>query len=102
NFAEMVYPAIESPWTNLFDSAKERDVWQYMKTVLDVRDAQLNMRMVTGDRIVPVASAYTIGYRIVRAFLEQNPDTGVLEWTDMAPGELLERSGYGKSFGNEF
>ncbi|MBD3291101.1 hypothetical protein GF337_19995, partial [candidate division KSB1 bacterium] len=47
NFAEMVYPAIESPWTNLFDSAKERDVWQYMKTVLDVRDAQLNMRMVT-------------------------------------------------------
>lgn len=54
-----------------------------MKNDLQRRDAQLNLRMVTGDGDMPFASAYTIGYRIVQEFLKNNPQTTVLEWTDL-------------------
>jgi len=44
-----------------------------MSKFLDSRDAELNMRMVVGDKDIPFASAYTIGYRIMQEFLKNNP-----------------------------
>jgi uncharacterized protein YjaZ len=66
-----VYPEIESPWTNIFGLEKEKEVWHAMKNVLNSRDAELNMRMVVGDKDIPFASAYTIGYRIMQEFLRR-------------------------------
>jgi len=49
------------------------NIEQGMSKFLDSRDAELNMRMVVGDKDIPFASAYTIGYRIMQEFLKNNP-----------------------------
>jgi len=41
------------------------------KLVLNSRDAELNMRMVVGDKDIPFAGAYTIGYRIMQEFFRR-------------------------------
>jgi uncharacterized protein YjaZ len=98
SFADLLYPDLESPWTNVFSLEKERSVWHHMKHVLHRRDAQLNMNMIIGDKDIPFASAYTIGYRIMQEFLKNNPDVTLLEWTDMEAEEILSKSKYEKKF----
>lgn len=58
----------------------------------------MNMRMVVGDKDIPFASAYTIGYRIVQEFLKNNPDITLLEWTDLEAEEILAKSKYQERF----
>ena len=43
---------------------------------------------------IPYGSGYTIGYGIVKAFKENNPDYSDLEIIDMLPEKILKLSGY--------
>jgi uncharacterized protein YjaZ len=54
--------------------------------------------MVVGDKDIPFASAYTIGYRIMQEFLNNNPSMTLLEWTDLEAEEILLKSKYGEKF----
>jgi len=47
------------------------NIEQGMSKFLDSRDAELNMRMVVGDKDIPFAGAYTIGYRIMQEFFRR-------------------------------
>jgi uncharacterized protein YjaZ len=98
SFANLVYPKIKSPWTNIFGAEKEQRVWHFMKDVLHSRNEQLNMKMVVGDGDIPFASAYTIGYRIMQEFLKNNSHVTLLEWTDMEAEEILLKSKYEEKF----
>ena len=94
SFSNLVYPNIESPWTNIFGRKKEQNIWHNIKNDLHNRDEYLNMKMAVGDKDIPFASAYTIGYRIMQEFLNNNPGMTILEWTDMAATEILLKSKY--------
>lgn len=94
SFANMIYPNIESPWTDLFGLDKEQSVWYHIKSDLHRREEKLNMKMAIGDKDIPIASVYTIGYRIMQDFFKNNPDVHLLEWTDMKAEEILSKSKY--------
>jgi len=98
SFAELLYPDIKVPWTNMFGSEKERSVWYEMKYFLKSRNEHVNMRMVVGDNDIPFGSAYTIGYRIMLEFLKNNPEVTLSEWTDMEAEEILLKSKYEEKF----
>jgi uncharacterized protein YjaZ len=98
SFADLLYPDIESPWTNIFGLEKEQSVWQSINNVLHLRDEQLNMKIAVGDKEIPFGSAYTMGYRIMQEFLKNNPEVTLLEWTDMEATEILSKSQYEEKF----
>lgn len=100
SFADLVYPETKSPWTDLLDQDKEYDVWNQIENKLHTRDNRLNLRIVVGDKDIPFASGYTIGYRIMQEFLKNNPGVSLLEWTDMAAGDILLKSRYHDRFHN--
>jgi uncharacterized protein YjaZ len=97
-FADLLYPNIEAPWPDFLDREKEQRVWQHMKHVLYSKDEQLILKMFIGDKEIPFLSVYTMGYRIMQEFLKNNPEISLMEWTDMAPNEILSKSKYEKMF----
>ena len=97
-FAHMLYSDIAAPWPDFLDGDKEYRVWQKMEPFLQSRDEQLILKMFTGDEEIPFLSVYSIGYKIMQEFLKNNPETSLIEWTDMEPDELLSRSKYEKKF----
>ena len=101
-FAEMMYPDIKAPWTNLFGSEKEKSVWYEMKRFLKSRDAQVVGRMSSGDKNIPIGSVYTIGFRIVQEFIKNNPDITMLEWTDVTAEDILANSRYEDRFEGKY
>jgi len=94
SFADLLYPDIDSPWINIFGFEKEQQVWYKIKDVLHRRDGQLNLRIAVGDKDIPFASAYTMGYRIMQAFFKNNPQVTLLDWTNMGAEEILLKSKY--------
>ena len=56
--------------------------------------------MAVGDKDIPFASVYTIGYRIMQVFLKNNPELTIMEWTDMDPEDILFKSKYEDKFHN--
>jgi len=98
SFAELIYPDIKSPWVNMFDFEKEKDVWYFLRDRLNSRDADLLMRTAAGDKNTPFASVYTIGYRIMQDFFKNNPDVTLQEWTDMEAEDIFRKSNYEAKF----
>jgi len=98
SFAELVYPNIKSPWINIIGLEKEQSVWYSIKNALNSRDAELNLKIAVGDKDIPFASAYIIGYRIMQEFLINNPHESIMEWTDIKAEEILLKSKYEEKF----
>jgi len=98
SFAELMYSEIYSPWTDIFDFEKEREVWYLLRDQLDSRDADLLMRTAAGDKNIPFATVYTLGYRIMQEFFRNNPDVPLLEWTDMEAEKIFRLSSYKEKF----
>jgi uncharacterized protein YjaZ len=98
NFADLVYPDIISPWTNVMDLKTEKRVWAAIKKVQNSKAEDVYMRFLMGDKDIPFASTYTIGYRIVKEYLKNNPEVSLLEWTDMDVEEMLFKSKYEEKF----
>ena len=65
------------------DQEKEHSVWLHMKNVLHSKDEQLILKMFIGDNEIPFLSVYSMGYRIMQEFIENNPEVSLLEWTDL-------------------
>ncbi len=98
SFAELIYPDIKAPWTDLFGTEKEKKVWSEMKGFLLSRDEQVMQRMVGGDKNIPLGAVYTIGFRIMQEFIKNNPDILMPEWTDLSAEDILAGSKYEEKF----
>ncbi len=98
SYANLLYPDIKTPWTNLFGTEKEKSVWYEMKGFLKSRDAQVMGRMVGGDKNIPLGSVYTIGFRIMPEFIKNNPGITMPEWTDKTAEDILAGSKYEDRF----
>jgi uncharacterized protein YjaZ len=95
SFARLVYPNIETPWTDALTTEQEAQQWRKMEPQLSITDYGVKQRYIFGDgRSVPLWSGYTIGFHIVQSFLQQNPETTIDEWTGMDANEILTQSGY--------
>jgi len=76
----------------------KKKIWHHIQDKLSLRDSQMNLRMAVGDEVLPFASVYTIGYNIVHDFISNNPQIGLLKWTDMDAEEMYSRSNYNQKF----
>ena len=98
-FADIIYPDIKAPWPDLTREEEYR-VWNYMKPVLYSTDELLIMKMITGNKEIPFLSVYSMGYKIMQDFLENNHQISLTEWTNYKPEEILLKSRYENKFEN--
>lgn len=93
SFAKLLYPNAPAPWTDALTAEQEKSQWRALKPLLASQDYDLHGRVMFGGGY-PVWTGYTIGFNIVQAFLENNPDVPVEAWTTLDAQTILKRSGY--------
>lgn len=95
SFAALVYPEFVIPWRDALTPEQESEQWRKMKSQLTMTDIGMQQRYMFGDgRSIPYWSGYTIGFRIVQSYLQNNPGITIADWTTTDAWEILEQSGY--------
>lgn len=93
SFARLVDPERQPPWTDAFGEADERRAWETLRAHLASTDAPtMQALMFGGVNDVPRWTGYTIGFRLVQAYLKAHPDISVREWTDLSSSEFIKWS----------
>jgi uncharacterized protein YjaZ len=95
SFARLIDPQRLPPWTRALTPPQERAAWRTIQRHLRATSPQLLQGLMFGGAEgVRRWGGYTIGFRIVQAFLQRHPDLSVTQWTRMAADELLARASY--------
>lgn len=95
-FANKLYPNTQVPWLAPLTNDEKIAT---LEKLTDTFDSTLLMEyddflFGNSSANIPKWANYKIGYKIVENFLEQNPDTSVLEWTTMDADELVKQTDY--------
>ena len=94
SFALLLYPEKSFPWIEALTPAEEQDLWRRMEPQLGTTDEAIHSEFLFGGQEIPRWGGYTIGFRIVQAYLRGHPDVPVERWTRLGAHALLEQSGY--------
>ncbi|WP_339149279.1 MULTISPECIES: DUF2268 domain-containing putative Zn-dependent protease [unclassified Sutcliffiella] len=95
-FGKAVYEDYEVPWIEPLSPEATNKVWSFIEENKGSYDME-NVTMLHLGRPssgIPKWSNYRIGYRIMKDFLERNPDVTIEKWTEMRAEEILELSGF--------
>ena len=95
-FARLVYPEVVAPWTVALTTEQEATQWQVIQEQLDGSGGyEFHRRVMFGQgEGVSHWAGYTIGFHIVRSYLETHPGLSPQEWTALEPEVILRDSGY--------
>ncbi|HEX5809984.1 MAG TPA: DUF2268 domain-containing putative Zn-dependent protease [Anaerolineales bacterium] len=95
-FAKLLYPDLHPTWINALTPAEEAEQWEKMQKYLNGNDGPIYERFFFGDKVsgTPSCTAYTIGYRIVQAYLKRYPTQTVFDLMNKEAWEILSDSGY--------
>jgi uncharacterized protein YjaZ len=94
-FARLAYPDRRAPWTDALTPAQEAAVWKAMQPHLQTTSFPVMRSFIFGGNShMPRWAGYTVGFRLVQAFLTRHPDWSVERWTALDGHELLKESGY--------
>ena len=93
-FSRMLFPDTPAPWTQALTPEQEAEQWENMQDHLAEDSYEQRIKFMFGCGTIPLCAGYTIGFHIVRSFLERNPQVTVSEWTAMDAQELLDHSHY--------
>jgi uncharacterized protein YjaZ len=93
--ARLAYPARRAPWTDALTPTQEAAVWKAMQPHLQTTSFPVMRSFIFGGNgHIPRWAGYTVGFRLVQAFLKRHPDWPVERWTALDAHELLTESGY--------
>lgn len=95
-FAKLLYPDLHPIWINALTPAEETEQWAKIQEYLQGNDGTIYERFFFGnqDSGTPSYTAYTIGYRIVQAYLTRHPSETVFDLMHREAQEILSESGY--------
>lgn len=92
-FARFV-TGLKGPWTDALSVNQECSVFNAISPQLHA--AKFSWFELNHSRSgkFPEWAGYTVGYRLVGAYLQTHPHVSVLDWTSLSPSALLKESGY--------
>lgn len=95
--AETVGEKLLAPWVSLYSKQELIPFWIKAKSYLDLKGKMEHDRFLYGDntsRGFPKWFGYSVGYLIVKAYLEKNKDISMKELLKIETAEILAKSGF--------
>lgn len=95
-FASIVYPDTKAFWKEPLSNDEETNVLEELRVHGESRDFIIYDKLVYGNsrKDIPKFSNYKIGYQITESFIENNPNSTIIEWTKLGSDEIIRRSKY--------
>lgn len=95
SFANIAFPEVKSRLSDDLSRDEELKVWTEIKDKLSSVDGSFIGPILNGTKEgLPEFAGYRLGNKIVKQFIEKNPNTSIHQWTDMKPNELFGKSQY--------
>jgi uncharacterized protein YjaZ len=96
SFARRLYPNIEPPWIHALEPGQETRLWKRLTPWLDNPDQDLLAKIMFGDEELelPQWAGYTLGYRIIQAYLRSHPGGNPADLLEKDAHDILTESGY--------
>lgn len=94
-FALSLHPHMRPPWLDALSPEVEARLWPRFRRRLGVGDTAEIRRFLFGDGDrVPVWAGYTLGYRIVRAYLQRYPRASPADLVALSARAIYEAGGF--------
>ena len=96
SFASILYPETKVIWIEPLSNDEEAKVLEELSINGESMDFIIYDKLVYGNsrKDIPRFSNYKIGYQITESFIENNPDSSILEWTKMDAKKIIRGSKY--------
>ena len=95
-FAMDLHPDLQVSWTRALTPDVETRIWPKVRRRVGVSDPTEVRRVLFGDNDrIPQWTGYTIGYRMVRGYLDEHPGTRPATLVGLSASTIFEASNYG-------
>lgn len=94
-FEKLVYP--EHEVREIYEDY-DQELWQQIKPDLHKFSLKRSMEIMSGGGELPRYYGYSEGYKMVRAYLDANPELTPAEWTAVSSEEIVEKGQYFKHY----
>ncbi len=95
-FAEIIYPEVNTAWTEPMSEDSEKLVLDILKQNIDSRNISLYYELFNGnqDKGIPLWANYKIGLKFTQSYIKNNPEVPMKEWTNHSGKQIVEGSHY--------
>lgn len=96
SFASILYPETKVIWIEPLSNDEEVKVLEALSINGESMDFIIYDKLVNGNsrKDIPRFSNYKIGYQITESFIENNPDSSIIEWTKLDANKIIRGSKY--------
>ncbi|MDY8136976.1 DUF2268 domain-containing protein [Aquimarina sp. 2201CG5-10] len=93
-FAKLLYPKIETPWTEALTEEKRQELWQKIQPHLENQDFSFQAEVIFGSYRFPMWGGYCLGYDIVQSSLSKDNSSTPETWINFPSEQILNSSTY--------
>ena len=90
-FEKTVYPNLESTPVDL---DYDKELWSKIEPDLYKQDLNRSLEIIIGGKDLPPLYGYSEGYKMIKSYLELNPDQTPEEWTALTSQDIFEKGKY--------
>lgn len=90
-FEKVVYPEIN--FTPI-DFTYDKSYWSKIAPDLEKQDLNRSLEIIAGGGELPMLYGYSEGYKMVKSYLDLNPNLTPAEWTALSSKEIFEKGKY--------
>ena len=90
-FEKLVYPEVNFPQVY---STFDKRLWSKIEPDLHKYDFDRSLEILMGGNGIPYHYGYSEGYKMVKSFLDLNPNVKPEEWTAMSAKDIFEKGNY--------
>ncbi|AWE09274.1 Zn-dependent protease [Lysinibacillus sp. 2017] len=94
-FGKTVYPDID--YTSI-DLTYNKELWSKIEPDLNKKDLNRSLEIITGGNDLPLFYGYSEGYKMIKSFLDLNPNQSPEEWTALSTQEIIEKGKYFENY----
>lgn len=95
-FEKTVYP--NSYATTTVDLAYNKELWSKIKPDLYKQDLNRSLEILHGGKDLPRAYGYSEGFKMIKSYLDLNPNQTPEEWTALSTQEIIEKGKYFENY----
>ncbi|MED3575751.1 DUF2268 domain-containing putative Zn-dependent protease [Cytobacillus praedii] len=94
-FEKLVYPEISFTPINM---DYNKAYWSKIEPDFDIYDINRSFEIIMGGKELPPLYGYSEGYKMVKSYLDLNPNATIEEWTAMSGKDIFQKGKYAEKY----